>query len=79
MGWAPIPLHAFLLKKEEAVELLYDFGVDQFFFGTDFPMWDHQKELDRFLNLGLDEKTNQKILYDNFASFMHLTAAEENE
>ena len=62
----------FLLKKEEALELLYYFGTDKFFFGTDFPMWDHKEELARFLNLGLDEETNQKILYDNFAAFMHL-------
>ncbi|WP_040195582.1 amidohydrolase family protein [Candidatus Soleaferrea massiliensis] len=66
----------FLLKKQDALDLLHYFGTDKFFFGTDFPMWDHEEELQRFLNLGLDYETNKRILHDNFAEFMHLDADE---
>ncbi|MDD4543896.1 MAG: amidohydrolase family protein, partial [Clostridia bacterium] len=38
----------------------------KFLFGTDFPMWDHEKELERFLSLSLTNEENQMILYDNF-------------
>ena len=42
------------------------FGDDRFLFGTDFPMWDHVQELERFLNLNLSDERSDKILYQNF-------------
>lgn len=56
----------FALSRQEAVELIGLLGEDRFFFGTDFPMWDHRQELDRFLALGLPEDTQEKILAGNF-------------
>ena len=38
-------------------------------FGTDFPMWEPKKELDRLLGLGLDIDTLEKILFRNFEKF----------
>jgi len=55
--------------KEEALDLIDHIGIDRLMWGTDFPMWDHQKELCRFLDLGLSPEDNQAILYDNFARF----------
>lgn len=46
------------------------YGIDNFFWGTDFPMWDHETELKRFFDLGLSEEQNRKILYDNFNIFL---------
>ncbi len=57
------------ISPEFAKELILTYGEDRIFFGTDFPMWDHVSELERFLSLGLDEKTNRKILADNFKKF----------
>lgn len=48
------------------LRLIDRFGPEHFFFGSDFPMWSPKKELERFMKLGLDEETNQMILYDNF-------------
>lgn len=52
-------------------ELVYSFfdryGIESFFWGTDFPMWDHKEELELFFDLGLSEKDNKMILYENFA------------
>lgn len=54
------------LKPEQAHDLVDRFGSDRVMFGVDFPMWNHSKELDRFLKIGLSHEQNQAILYDNF-------------
>ncbi len=62
----------FMLDRNTAVRFIDHFGPDRFFFGSDFPMWSPKGELERFLNLGLDEETQRKILYDNFAGLFGL-------
>ena len=54
------------LSKEDALRLLYYFGPQRFMFGTDFPMWDHTRELERFLALGLPEADRDQVLYRTF-------------
>lgn len=54
------------LSKERALDFLDKFGAKRFLFGTDFPMWTPKEELQRFLALGLDEETNDTILFKNF-------------
>ena len=61
-----------VIDKNKALGLIEKFGVDKFFFGTDFPMWDPKEELERFLSLGLSESENEKILYENFAKFFNI-------
>lgn len=56
----------FALSKDDAVSLIDYFGEDKFMFGSDFPMWDHAEELERYLNLGLSDERNEKILHGNF-------------
>lgn len=56
------------ISKEYALELLEKLGPHRFLFGTDFPMWTPKNELERFLNLGLDETTRDRILFGNFES-----------
>ena len=34
-------------------------------FGVDFPMWDHEEELERYKKLGLSDQDNEMILYKN--------------
>ena len=58
-----------IIPKEYAVKLIRHYGVENCFFGTDFPMWDHEKELNRFLNLGLSYEENKRILSKNFKEF----------
>ncbi len=61
------------ITPEFAKELISTYGTDRIFFGTDFPMWDHVSELERFLALGFDEETNKKILSGNFKRFFNIT------
>ncbi len=56
----------FKLPRERALSLLETMGHRRFFFGTDFPMWDHREELDRFLALGLPPEARDDILWGNF-------------
>lgn len=54
------------LGKERGLDFLEKMGAHRFLFGTDFPMWTPKVELQRFLDLGLDETTRDRILYGNF-------------
>jgi len=56
----------FTLDKKAAVNMIRHLGVERFMFGTDFPMWDHMKELKRFLDLPLNEDEQAQILYKTF-------------
>lgn len=56
----------FTLEMEKAQRFLERFGVDHFFFGTDFPMWDHVGEMARFDGLGLSDAERRKVLAENF-------------
>lgn len=53
------------LGARRAKELIRMYGADRMLWGTDFPMWDHKEELERFFSLGLTEEENEKILYRN--------------
>ena len=54
------------IPPQTAGMLIERLGEDRFFFGTDFPMWDHREELGRFMSIELDETRRRKILYENF-------------
>ncbi len=62
----------FALTKEQARGSIEHFGVEHTMFGTDFPMWEPEIEVRRFLDLGLTEEENRLIFYDNFARLFHL-------
>lgn len=64
LGWAPL----------EAVREVIDcIGYDRVMWGTDFPMWSPQAELDRLFALGYSAEENAAMLYDNFARFYRIT------
>lgn len=60
------------ISSEMAGQMIRKFGVENCFFGSDFPMWSHKEELERFFDIGFSEEENQKILADNFRSFLGL-------
>jgi len=51
--------------KDKAKELICRWGFDRVLFGSDYPMWDPERELDVFLSLDLGEEANRKILGEN--------------
>ena len=64
--WLDTSSSLFKLPRERALELIEKLGHRRFLFGTDFPMWDHREELERFLSLGLPEEVRDDILHRNF-------------
>lgn len=57
---------------QPALEGLKTFDPKHIFFGCDFPMWDHETEIKRLLDLGLSQTFLEDILYNNFAEFYGL-------
>lgn len=57
------------MGKTDIVRKIRKFGVDKCFFGCDFPMWNHKKELERFISLGFSDEENRLILAENFKNF----------
>ncbi len=62
----------FALPPEKCVELIRAYGADRVLFGSDFPMWRPQKELERFLALPLTKQEQEMILYRNAAKLFKL-------
>ncbi len=54
------------LGKEKGQDLMERLGPERFLFGSDFPYWTPQTELERFMELDLDDSIRAKILYGNF-------------
>lgn len=60
------------LGKERALDFLDKLDAQRFLFGTDFPMWTPAEELQRFLDLGLEEDLQAQILFGNFKRLFRL-------
>ena len=58
------------LSPEKAVQMIRKHGVRKMFFGSDYPMWDHEEELERFLKLDLNEDERKTILFSNADRFI---------
>lgn len=55
----------FILEPQKAVYMIRKHGSHKMLFGSDYPMWDHKEELERFLRLDLTEKERKAILCEN--------------
>ncbi len=60
------------LSDEKIKEYIAAYGEDKVLFGTDYPMWDAKKELERLFSLGLSDETLEKILHKNLESLLGL-------
>lgn len=62
----------FKLAPEKAKNIINTMGVEKFMFGSDYPMWEHDSELQSFYNLKLSDGDSEKILYLNAKAFLGL-------
>ncbi len=53
------------LNAEEVGELIKMYTADRVLFGTDYPMWSHKQEFERFNKIDLTTEEREKILYKN--------------
>ena len=63
----------FKLPIEKAMQMIKKHGVEKFLFGTDYPMWNHKEEFERFSKLPLSEEEKQMILYKNATNLLNLS------
>lgn len=62
----------FMVDTDMAKRMIYTYGVEKVMFGTDYPMWNLQEELDKFMEIPLTENERRAILYDNAAKMLGL-------
>jgi predicted TIM-barrel fold metal-dependent hydrolase len=67
-----------VLTTEQAKRQILSLGMEKCFFGTDYPVWDYDKELEMFFKLGFSREDNQKILARNFKTFISAFAPPRN-
>lgn len=60
------------ISKEKALSIIKKFGVERFFFGDDFPMWNINDELSKFLSLGLTDEENELIFAKNIKKLLNI-------
>lgn len=60
----------YALQPEEAVKIIHRYGADHVFFGTDYPMWTPEKEVERLMALPLTDEEREMIAHKNFERFM---------
>jgi predicted TIM-barrel fold metal-dependent hydrolase len=61
-------------KKERIKDLICAWGFERVLFGSDYPMWNPEKELDILLSFDLGEKANRLILGENAKRLFRLEA-----
>lgn len=61
------------LEKQDAKRIIRAYGAHKVLFGTDYPMWPPEAELEYFLSLGLDESEITSILNINAKKLFGVT------
>ena len=60
------------ISPEYARQMISAYGYENCFWGSDFPMWDHAAELERFFALNLTDGQNRAIFSENFKAYFAL-------
>lgn len=53
------------MDRQKVKDIILAYGADRVLFGTDYPMWPMEDEIDALLSLRLSEEDNRKILAKN--------------
>lgn len=62
----------FKVDVRRARELIDIFGIEKVMFGTDYPLWSVDEELERFMNVNLTDNERKLILWENAARLLKL-------
>ena len=62
----------FAMSPEHGTEIIKAYTADRVLYGTDYPMWDPVREINRFNELDLSDDERQKILWDNAKNYFGL-------
>lgn len=62
----------YAITPEKAKELIMAYGTEHVLFGTDYPMWEPETEIAKFMQIDLTEKQREDILYNNTAKLLNI-------
>ncbi len=62
----------YALTFEKARELIMTYGTKKVLFGTDYPMWEPETELVKFMQIDLADEERRDILYNNAAKLFNI-------
>ena len=62
----------YAMTPEKAKELIEAYGTNRVLFGTDYPLWKPEDELERFMQIDLSDEQREDILYNNAARLWHI-------
>jgi len=62
----------YAITPEKAKGLISAYGTNRVLFGTDYPMWEPEIEIARFMQIDLTEKQREDILYNNAAKLFDI-------
>ena len=62
----------YALSPQEANRLIHAYGVDKVLWGTDYPMWESESEMELFNKIGLTKDEEKMILYENAANLLKI-------
>ena len=57
----------YAMTPEKAKELILIYGTDRVLFGTDYPLWSPETEIERFMKIDLTDEQREDIFYNNTA------------
>lgn len=57
----------YAMTPEKSKELIMTYGANRVLFGTDYPMWEPEAEIERFMQIELTQKQREDIFYNNAA------------
>ena len=70
--WVDTSSSLYSMTPEHARELIDAFGVENVLFGTDYPMWTAEHELELFNKIPLTEKEREMILHENAEKLLNI-------
>lgn len=62
----------YAISPEKAKELIMAYGTDRVLFGTDYPLWTPESEIERFMKVDLTDEQREDILYNNTAKLFNI-------
>ncbi|MBR4030310.1 MAG: amidohydrolase [Clostridia bacterium] len=62
----------YAITPKKAKKLIMKYGTNRVLFGTDYPMWDPEAEIERFMQINLTNSQRQDILYNNTAKLFDI-------
>ena len=62
----------YALPKETTKKIIDAYGTKKVIFGTDYPMWKQQEDLEYLFDLGLTDSELRTILYNNILKVLRI-------